>query len=304
MEKRLFHQRHPVTFGLLIVAGLLIFFFGGITFFIGRLLHPYTYRVSDKNGIGVVTLQGVLLDAEDPIEQLTEFRRDRKIKAILVRIDSPGGAVGASQEIYEEIRRTSKVKPVVASMESVAASGGYYAALGANKIVANPGTLTGSIGVILKFVNLKKIFDKIGYQPEVIKSGRLKDIGSMSRGMTAEERRLLQTMLDDVHQQFIDAVAASRHLSVEKVKGLADGRVFTGMQAQKLGLLDKLGNLTDAAELAAKLAGIPTGKPNLIYPKDKNFNLLQYLTGAKSQTAIDLLLQKFPSVMYQLDLTQ
>ncbi len=304
MQKRLFHQRHPFIFGLSIMTGLLLLFFGGMTFFISRLIQPTNFTGNIKNGIGVVTLKGVLLQAKEPIAQLTEFRNNRNIKAVLVRIDSPGGAVGASQEIYEEIKRTAKVKPVVASMESVAASGGYYAALGASKIVANPGTMTGSIGVIIQFSNLKKIFDKIGYQQEIIKSGRNKDIGSPSREMTPEERQLLQAMTDNVHQQFIRAVAQSRHLEIAQVKKIADGRVFTGEQAQALGLLDELGNLTDAAELAAKLAGIPTKRPNLVYPKEKSFDLMRYLTAIKSETVINMLWQKVPTLMFQLDITQ
>jgi protease-4 len=279
-------------------------FFGGMTFFIARLIQPAEFTSNARNGIGVVTLRGIILQAKEPIAQLTEFRNNSNIKAVLVRIDSPGGAVGASQEIYEEIKRTAKVKPVVASMESIGASGGYYAALGASKIVANPGTMTGSIGVIIKFANLQKIFDKIGYQSEVIKSGRNKDIGSTSRKMTDEERQLLQDMTDNVHQQFMRAVAENRHMTMTKVKEIADGRVFTGEQAQKLGLLDQLGNLTDAAELAAKLAGIPSQNPTLVYPKDKNFNLMHYLTDIKAETAISMFWQKIPAIMYQLDITQ
>ncbi len=303
MQKRLFHQRHPIIFGLFILTGLALLFFGGVTFFIGRLIQPAIYTGNVKDGIGVVTLDGVLLKAEEPIAQLTDFRNDSNIKAILVRIDSPGGAVGASQEIYTEIKRTAKVKPVVASMESIAASGGYYAALGASKIIANPGTMTGSIGVIIKFANLQKIFNKIGYKQEVIKSGSYKDMGSMSKEMTDEERQLLQAMTDNVHQQFMQAVSVSRHIDIQKVKKIADGRVFTGKQAMQLGLIDQLGNLTDAAELAASLAGISSQRPNLVYPKDKNFNILQYI-GLKGETSINMLWQNFPALMYQLDLRQ
>ncbi len=304
MQKRSFYQRHPIIFVFLIMIGLAFLFFGGMTFFITRLIQPADFSSSTKNGIGVVTLEGVLLKAKTPIEQLTEFRNNSNIKAVLIRIDSPGGAVGASQEIYEEIKRTARVKPVVASMESIAASGGYYAALGANKIVANPGTMTGSIGVIIKFANLRKIFDKIGYQPIVIKSGRNKDIGSMAREMKPEERQLLQAMTDNVHQQFIRAVAESRHLDINTVSKIADGRVFTGEQAKEFGLLDKLGNLTDAAELAAKLAGISTKHPNLVYPRDKKFNLMHYLNDIKTESVVNMFWQKIPAVMYQLDLTQ
>ncbi len=299
MEKRLFHQRHPVVFGLFVLTGLFLFLFGGITFFIARLIHPQAYETTRANAIGVLRLQGVIMDADKSIKILTDFRRNPHIKAVVVRIDSPGGAVGASQEIYDEIRRTARVKPVVASMQSVAASGAYYAALGATRIVADPGTITGSIGVIIKFPNLKKIFDKIGYKTEVIKSGINKDIGSMSRNMTPEERQLLQKMINNVLKQFIGAVAQSRHLTVAKVKKIADGRVFSGEQALNLGLLDKLGNFTTAVQMAAKLGGIAVKNPPLIYPEDNKFNLLHYLSDMKSQVLGSVLWNRMPALMYQ-----
>ncbi|NOX24968.1 MAG: signal peptide peptidase SppA [Deltaproteobacteria bacterium] len=286
------------------MVGLIVLFFGGVTFFVARLIHPGNFTDNSKNGIGVVTLRGVILQAKEPIAQLTAFRNNANIKAVIVRIDSPGGAVGASQEIYAEIKRTARAKPVVASMESVAASGGYYAALGASKIVADPGTITGSIGVIIKFANLQKLFKKIGYQPEVIKSGSHKDIGSTAREMTKEERQLLQAVTDNIHEQFIRAVAGSRHLKIAQVKKIADGRVLTGEQALKLGLLDQLGNFTDAVQLAAKLAGIPSAQPNLVYPKDNSFNLLHYLTNIKDETLANMFLDKIPAIMYKLNITQ
>ncbi len=301
MEKRLFHQRHPVVFGLFVLTGLFLFLFGGMTFFIARLIHPQAYETTRGNAIGVLRLQGIIMDADKSIKILTDFRRNPNIKAVVVRIDSPGGAVGASQEIYDEIRRTARVKPVVASMQSVAASGAYYAALGATRIVADPGTITGSIGVIIKFANLKKIFDKIGYKTEVVKSGINKDIGSMSRDMTPEERQLLQKMINNVLKQFVGAVAQSRHLTVAKVKKIADGRVFTGEQALDLGLLDKLGNFTTAVEMAAKLGGISVKNPPLIYPEDNKFDLLHYLSDMKSQVLGSMLWNRMPALMYQIN---
>ncbi|MFW8600037.1 signal peptide peptidase SppA [Desulfobacterota bacterium M19] len=288
-------------FGLFVLTGLFLFLFGGITFFIARLIHPQAYETTRANAIGVLRLQGVIMDADKSIRILTDFRRNSHIKAVVVRIDSPGGAVGASQEIYDEIRRTARVKPVVASMQSVAASGAYYAALGASRIVADPGTITGSIGVIIKFPNLKKIFDRIGYKTEVIKSGINKDIGSMSRNMTPEERQLIQKMIDNVLKQFIRAVAQSRHLTVAKVKKIADGRVFSGEQALELGLLDKLGNFTTAVEMAAKLGGITIKNPPLIYPEDNKFNLLRYFSDMKSQLLESVLWNRMPALMYQTD---
>lgn len=259
----------------------MLFFWGGITLFVSGITGRSQSDLFLKDGIGVVEVKGVIVESEEVVENLITFREEPKIKAIVLRIDSPGGAVGASQEIYDEVKRTAKVKPVIASMGSVAASGGLYVSLGAGKIVANPGTLTGSMGVILKFANLEGLFDKIGYKDEVVKSGRLKDIGSPSRTMTAEEREILQGMIDNVQEQFVQAVSESRSLPAGEVKKIADGRIFSGQQAKEYGLVDRLGNFSDAVMLAAELAGMDTKKkmPELIYLKEDDFSLLRLLTG-------------------------
>lgn len=305
MTQRLFRQQHPILFGLLILSVIFTIFWGTITFFIARSLHPKNSDLFGPTpGIGVISLEGVLVQSEAVIAELTDFRDNPNVKAILVRIDSPGGAVGASQEIFQEIKRTAAVKPVIASMGSVAASGGYYAALGANKIVANPGTLTGSIGVILKFANLEEILDKVGYKSEVIKSGRHKDIGSMTRALTTEERLLLQELIDDVHSQFVEAVAAERELQAEAVRSLADGRIFSGRQARELGLIDQLGNMTDAIHLAAELGGLTEKVPHLIYPETDGFSLFKILTGEKGQAALEGLLPGSPGLRYEWNLAR
>lgn len=300
--KRLFRHKHPIFFGLLVLGVICSIFWGGITFFISSLgsknQTPDLFRT--RNKVGIIELKGLIISSEETIADLTKFREDVNIKAIVVRIDSPGGTVGSSQEIYDEIKATDKVKPVVASMASVAASGGYYVALGARQIMANPGTLTGSIGVILKFANMEEIFDKIGYKSEVIKSGKLKDIGSASRDMTQEERDLLQSLIDNVHSQFITAVSHGRRLPMEDVVRLADGRIYSGEQALQLGLLDALGNFTEAANLAAKLAGLdPTHPLSLIYPKEKNFSLLTLLAGEKGQARLASLFGHYPALVYE-----
>jgi len=188
----------------------------------------------------------------------------------------------------------------VASMGSVAASGGLYAALGAGKIVANPGTLTGSMGVILKFANLEELFHKIGYKSEVVKSGHLKDIGSPSRPLTAEEREMLQAMIDDVHGQFIRAVAESRKLPEETVRAMADGRVFSGAQAKSLKLIDQFGNLNDAVLLAAQLAGLDTKTmPDLVYPEKGEFSLLSLLAGETGQSLLNKTRWQTPALAYE-----
>ncbi|MFA7383597.1 MAG: signal peptide peptidase SppA [Desulfurivibrionaceae bacterium] len=278
----------------------MLFFWGGITFFVTRLTGPSRAELFLQEGIGVIEVKGVILEAEETIEHLVAFREEPKIKGIVLRIDSPGGAVGASQEIYDEVRRTKAIKPVVVSMGSVAASGGLYVSLGASKIVANPGTLTGSMGVILKFVNLEGLFGKIGYKSEVVKSGRMKDIGSSSRPMTDEERQMLQGMIDNVQSQFVQAVSESRSLPVAEVRKIADGRIFSGQQAKEYGLIDQLGNFSDAVMLAAELAGIKTEKmPELIYPQEKDFSFLRLITGKKSESLLQQTGLSGPMLAYE-----
>lgn len=299
-----FRRRHPLLSGclLLLVAGLL--FWAGVSFFLGSLLRsdpPGLFGAAGKSeGVGVVEIRGVISSADQVIEQLTEFRRQPKVRAIVLRIDSPGGAVGASQELFAEVRRTNQVKPVVASMGSVAASGGLYAALGAERIIANPGTLTGSIGVIIKFANLEELLRKIGYRSETIKSGELKDTGAMDRPLSPDERRMLEEMIHGVHGQFIDAVAQSRQLPREQVQQFADGRIFPGTRALELQLIDDLGNLNDAALLAAELGGLDRDQvPRLIYPPRRDLSLLSLLVGNKLGARLAPSLGPTPVLAYE-----
>ena len=306
-QKRLFLQKHPILTGFFILGVLTMLFLAGITFFIARLFTPSqgVNLFGVKNAIGIIELKGVIASPEKTMRQLVNFVENDRIKAVVVRIDSPGGTVGAAQELFRQIKITNKTKPVVASMGSVAASGGYYAALGAEKIVASPGTLTGSIGVILKFPNLEKIFEKIGYKNEVVKSGNLKDLGSSSRTLTQEERDILQQLLDNVHNQFINDIVSSRELSENEVRNLADGRIFSGEQAQQLGLIDELGNFYDAVLLAAELAGMSTQKPELYYPEDNDFSVLSLLAGQQgSSSLLDHLPLISPTFAYEWSLSQ
>ena len=227
--------------------------------------------------VAVVRIEGVIVDSRDAIEELRKFREHPGVKAIVLRIDSPGGGVVASQEIYSEVLKTrtdGKVK-VVASMGNLAASGGYYIAAATDKIVANPGTLTGSIGVIMELANVRGLMEKVGVQSVVIKSGKHKDLASPFRTMSAEDRALLQGVLDDVHDQFIQAVAAGRAMKVNQVRDLADGRVFTGRQARTAKLVDELGDLQDAIKLAGKMGGI-AGEPRVVETR-KRFSLRNLL---------------------------
>ncbi|MCK9296439.1 MAG: signal peptide peptidase SppA [Desulfobulbaceae bacterium] len=278
-------------------------FFGfGITFFVYSLGRPSGkahFLPAADDSVGVVELKGLITDAGPVLDQLLQFRLAKSIKAVVVRIDSPGGAVGASQEIFGEIARLNKVKPVVASMGSVAASGGFYAAIGAGKIVASPGTLTGSMGVIFKFPNLEEIFQKIGYRDEVIKSGKLKDIGSPSRPLTEEERVLLQGLLDEVHEQFIRDIAQSRNLPEADVRKVADGRIFSGETAKNLGLIDQLGNFNDAVALAANLAGLETETPTLVYPEDDGLSFLKMLAEQKASSLFRGIVSRNPILSFE-----
>jgi protease IV len=303
MTDRSFRQRHPVLLGFLILGAIFFLFWGGVAYFVSTIIKPRTELFGAKEAIGVIEVKGLISSSEETIRWLTEFRNNKSIKAIIIRIDSPGGAVGASQEIYREVQQTNLVKPVVASMGSVAASGGFYAAIGAGKIVANPGTLTGSIGVIVKIANLKELFDKIGYQSEVVKSGRLKDIGSPERMLLPEEREMLQEVIDTLHRQFIGDIVQGRGLPEQLVMELADGRIFSGAQAQELGLVDQLGNFTDAVKLASEAGGLKTEVPRLVYPVERDFSILRFLTGGEQIELLNRLLQPAPVLSYEWLLT-
>jgi protease-4 len=226
--------------------------------------------------VGVIEIYGVIVDSKNVLNHLKRFREDRAIKAIVVRVDSPGGAVGPSQEIFREIRKTSATKKVVASMGTIATSGGYYIAAGADGIVANPGTITGSIGVIMGFTNYEELLHKIGLVPIVVKSGEYKDIGSPVRKMKPKEKKILRDFAKKIHRQFIKDIVDGRKMEMEKVESLADGRIFTGQESKKYGLVDRLGNLEDAIEWAGQLGGIK-GKIAAVYAKEKRFSLLKYL---------------------------
>jgi len=225
---------------------------------------------SGEDRIALIRVEGVILDSQATIEELKRFSENPTVKAIVLRIDSPGGGVVPSQEIYDAVRRVrnKSSKVVIASMGSVAASGGYYIAAATDRIVANPGTLTGSIGVIMEMANVEGLLQKIGVEGVVVKSGKYKDVGSPLRKMSDEERGLLQTVMDDVHKQFIEAVAEGRALEVGDVQALADGRIFTGRQAKEAKLVDELGDLDDAIQLAADVVGIE-GEPKVVEPRHR-----------------------------------
>jgi protease-4 len=238
---------------------------GGIVLFgIMKALLP-ELLMAGKDGVAIVRVEGPILDSYQTIEELKTFSEDPSVKAIVIRIDSPGGGVAPSQEIYNAVKRVRKEKnkTVIASMGTVAASGGYYIAVATDRILANPGTLTGSIGVIMQLANFQELLEKIGVKNVVVKSGKFKDIGSPFRPMQEEDRKVLQLVMNDVHRQFINAVAEGRSLDLAEVEQLADGRVFTGQQAKSILLVDDIGDLHDAIKLAGELGGIE-GEPRIL----------------------------------------
>jgi len=258
-------RRHPVILGLLLLL-LVFFIFFLLAYFLGIFTGKRSLPLADS--IGVLNLEGVLRSSQEFARQAEEFGRDDGIKAVVVRIDSPGGGVAASQEIYASLAELKKKKKVVVSMGSVAASGGYLVACAADKIVANPGTITGSISAIMHFANAESLMEKIGLKSSVVKSGKFKDIGSPVRPMTTEEQALIQDLVDDTYDQLLEVISRDLKIPREALKQLADGRVFTGRQAQKLRLVDDLGDMGHAVRMAGKLAGIK-GTPELVYPTKK-----------------------------------
>lgn len=227
--------------------------------------------------VAVVEIKEAIYSSEEPVRLLKKYRESSSVKAIVLRIESPGGGVAASQEIYEEVKKTRSVKPVVVSMGSIAASGGYYISCGATRIVANPGTMTGSIGVIMNFVHFKDLLEKIGIDETTIKSGKLKDAGSPYRKMTEEEKKYFGELISDVYDQFVTVVVDERKLPRETVLKYADGRVFTGKQAYSIGFVDTLGTFEDAIAIAASLGNIQ-GKPSVVKEKKKK-TLVERLLG-------------------------
>ena len=270
----MFSRRHPYLFFLLVSFAI----FTGLTLGVMAMAAWMARGTGGADGeaVGVVEIEGAIADARDTIESIRRFRKDEDIKAIVIRIDSPGGAVGPSQEIYREIRKTVETKKVVASMGAVAASGGYYVACATDGIVANPGTITGSIGVIMGYTNFRQLLDKIGMVPVVIKSGPYKDTGSPTREMRDDEREILQSITSNIHEQFVTAIAEGRKMDRAQVEQVADGRIFTGEDAKSRGLVDRLGNFEDALEWAGELGGID-GEVVPVYARDEKLSLLRYL---------------------------
>jgi protease IV len=224
---------------------------------------------SPSGEIAIVNIHGMLMDSRDIVQQLSDYRHNPQVRGVILRIDSPGGAVAPAQEIYSEILKLrANHKAVYASMGTVAASGGYYIACAADYVLANPGTLTGSISAVMALNNIEELTKKVGVKPNIIKSGKFKDLGSPLRAMTSEEHILLQNVVNDVHKQFVQAIAKGRGLPLSEINRIADGRIMTGQQALKLNLIDEVGGLEKTIDLLAKKIGV-VGKPKVIEQKEK-----------------------------------
>lgn len=269
--------RHPFLSGLVFLTIFIGIFGLGIYLILFKLHSKSDYNVvhgSSPYAIGIINLNGTINSSSGFISLLEHYKNDSDVKVVVIKVDSPGGEVAPSQAMYEQLLKFRKYKKVVVSMGSVAASGAYYVSSAANEIVAEPGTLTGSIGVIMEMPNVYKLMKKVGVSYNYIVSGPYKDIGTPFKEMTPEQRKKMQGVVMNVYGQFVNAVARGRNLKVEYVKNLANGMVYSGQQALKYHLVDKLGDFQDAIKAAKSLAGIH-GTPTIIYPIKKQPNLFQ-----------------------------
>ena len=270
-----------------LITLLVVLFFVGLSGVVLVLLGKGNLFAS-RERVGVVEIKGVLADSRTIIKQLDRYSDDSSIKAIVLRINSPGGAVGPAQEILREVEKVRLKKKIVASLGTVAASGGYYIASGADLIMANRGTATGSIGVIMQFTNVQGLTKKIGLDFFDLHAGRYKDVGSPFRPMTPEDKAYLQVLIDNIYQQFLNDVSRNRKIPLAKLKVLAEGKVYTGEQAQQIGLVDDFGNLPDAIDKAGALGGIK-GKVEATYPEKEGFSILRLLLGQDTEDTLSQL---------------
>jgi len=280
-------QRHPVLFSFLLVAGTCVFLLFSFAFMASLFRSDSASLLSDEDSIAVLKIQGPIFESVKFIQKLNKLKEDDKIKALVLRMDSPGGAVAPSQEIFEEVKKFKQSKKVVVSMGTVAASGAYYISIGADKIFASRGTVTGSIGVIMESIGLQEIVSWAKVEPRIIKSGKFKDSGSPFREMTDDDRAYFQTLIDNMYAQFTTAVSEQRGLDIEKVKEYADGRVFTGEQAKAAGLIDEIGTINDAIAEAKKIANLPENAP-VRWPSDNRSPLSMLFDDSRGEESISI----------------
>ncbi|MCE9625543.1 MAG: signal peptide peptidase SppA [Deltaproteobacteria bacterium] len=274
------------SFWLLLVSLVLLGFAGIMLIFAFSMVSEGGgSSIFSGNKVAVVEIKGGIFDPKDTLDELNRVYDNDNLKALILRIDSPGGAVSPSQEIYDAVLRVKEKKKVVVSMGTVAASGGYYIAVAADKIVALPGTITGSIGVLMDYTNVQQLLEFLKVHAEVLKAGKMKDVGSPLRELTPEERQYLQGILDDMHRQFKAAVAKGRNIPMEEVDKFADGRVFTGEQAQKMKLVDEIGGQQKAIEVVQAMLGWKEA-PELYYPKKKKAGLIELLADGQAESRL------------------
>ena len=276
-----FSQRHPFLFGFSLLAAVMVLI-GGAMVAVRYFWHDNSKKLFHSQSFGLVNVVGMISDSRPITEWMAELRDDSRVRGVVLRVDSPGGGVSPSQEIYRAVKKLAQHKPVVVSMGSVAASGGYYVSCPATAIVANPGTVTGSIGVRMELANFMGLMDKIGVLHSSVTSGKFKDAGSPFRELSSEEREYFKTIVTDLFDQFVSDVAESRKLDLQKVKRIADGRILTGRQALAEGLIDGLGGFEEAFETLKKLCKVTKDLPILEGPKEKDTLLRQLLLGTSN----------------------
>lgn len=279
-------SRTDVIVGLILVVGLIVLALVLSANLVGNSGEFELGGSGEK--VGLIEVLGPIYDARQMVQDIDRFRRRDDLKAIVIRFDSPGGAVAASEELYRAVARADETKPVIASCGNVAASGAYYASLGADSIYANAGSTTGSIGVLLEYLTFGELLDKIGVEPEIVKTGRFKDAGNPSRELTDEERAYFQAYIDDAFANFVDTVALERQMPRDEVMAVSDGRVFTGSRALELGLIDGIGDLYHAVHVAADMAGID-GEPTLVKPPRKRRAWLDYVLDSIAENMLNKL---------------
>jgi protease-4 len=276
--KKTLRRRHPVLFGIGVSLAL------GAAFLCGRFLGDGGFPGGPA--VAVADVSGLIVDSEKIVDFLDTVREDDDVRGVLVRINSPGGAVGPSQEIFAAVKRLARAKPVVASLGAVAASGGYYVALGAREIIAGPSTLTGSIGVKMQLPNIEGLMRTLGVSEKTLSTGKLKDAGNVARPMTPEEERYLDGMLADLHEEFVRTVAEERRLSPDAARNMADGRAMTGRRALDLGLVDSVGDAADALTRLLAVCGLEKGGYKLVQGPEKDEGWLERIVGAAMDRAV------------------
>ncbi len=281
-----FSEQHPLLFGLVLIILAVALFMGAMAFF--RTLGGKGTRPLSGDKLGLCKIEGMITDAREVTDFLRELKDDDSVKGVVLRIDSPGGAVAPSQELFLAVQALAKVKPVVVSMGTAAASGGYYAAAPATLIVANAGSVTGSIGVRAEYVNLQGLMEKLGLKSDMLASGKLKAAGSPTQPLTPEQRAYLMALIMDLHQQFVADVAEARKMPLDAVEKIADGRALTGRQALEAGLVDKLGGLETATATLREMVKLSDKAPLLEGP-EKKLPLLPRLLGATLQALVTAL---------------